>query len=86
MPHFLEILGDPYLGGNGPGNEACLAAIRAQNSGLPDWWWVGRNLPMVFQESWANRWELTVPDFRTLISDRNASFSGHLGDQAMGRE
>ena len=44
--------------------------------GRSDWWWIGRNFPRIFRKSWADRWELMVPVFRTLIADRDASFFG----------
>ena len=77
-----SFLGDFGLSGTGvkidPENEASLSAIRAQNEGRPEWRWNVHNSPMIFRESWANHWELTVPDFRTLIAAKSASFFGHF--------
>ena len=39
---------------------------------------------MIFRKSRADRWELTVPDFRTLITDKNASFSGYFERSGIG--
>ena len=69
-----------------PGNEASLAAIRGQNVGIPDWRLVGRNFPRIFRKSWTNHWELKVPDFRTLITAKNASFFGDFGRSGTGVE
>ena len=73
---FFGDLGDPvrYLGGNDSENEACLAAIRGQKGGLPDWWWVGRDFPRVSRKSRTNHWALTVPDYLGLIAAKNAAF------------
>ena len=57
-----------------------------QNVGLPYWRSVGRNFPGIFRKSWTNRWELKVPDFLTLISDKNASFPGHFGRTGIATE
>ena len=73
-----------YRGENGSGNEASLAEIMAPKYGRPDCWWVGRDFPRIARRSWANHWELTVPDFWTLIADRNASFLAILGDPVSG--
>ena len=67
-----------------PKNEASLAAIMAQKEGRPDGWWIGRDFPTIFRKLWANHWELTVPDFRTLIAARNASVSGHFERSGIG--
>ena len=42
--------------------------------------------PVISQESWTNRWGLTVPDFWTIIEAKNASFYVHLGDLVLGWE
>ena len=69
-----------------PKNEASLAAIRGQNVGIPDWRLVGRNFPRIFRKSWTNRWGLKVPDFRTLITDKNAPFFGDFRRPGTGVE
>ena len=72
---FFGDFGRPCtVGATDPENEAYLAAIRAQNAGLPNWRWVGRNSPRVSLQSWADRWELASPDVRALIEAKNASF------------
>ena len=83
MPHFMAIWIDQAWGGSE--NEAFSAAIRGRKEGLPDWWWVGRDFPMISRKSWTNHWELTVPDYRPLIEAENASFSGHFGRSGIGR-
>ena len=73
MPRFSAILGD-HVSGWGSGNEAALAAIRGQEEGRTDWRRAGRDFSRIFRKSWANRWELTVPDYWALIAAKNASF------------
>ena len=58
----------------------------AQKEGLPEWWWVGRDFPRIFRELRTNRWELTAPDFWTIIAATNSSFLAILGDPVSGRK
>ena len=86
MPHFWRFYVTRYRGGNGSGNEESLAAIWTQKEGRPDCWWVGRDFLMIFRISWANPWELTVPDYWDLIAAKNASFSGHFERPVIGAD
>ena len=54
---------------------ASLAAIRAPREGLPVWWRVGRDPPMINRESRTTRWELTDPSFWAIIEATDSLFS-----------
>ena len=85
MPHFFGYFARSGTGVEmDPKNDASLAAIRGQNVGRPEWWWVGRNFPRISLTSRADHWGLTVPDSRALIADKNASFPGHFRRSGIG--
>ena len=75
-----------YRGGNGPENEAPLAAIRGKKEGPADLRWVGRDFPRISRKSRTNRWELTLPDYWALIVAKNASFFGDFRRSCVGAE
>ena len=50
-----------------------------------DWWWIGRDIPIVVKKSRANHRKLTGPSFRILIVARDSLLSdtfpvGYRGD------
>ena len=76
MPHVWRFYAIRYRGGNDSGNEASLAEIGDQKEGRPDGRGIGRDFPTIVRKSWTNQWELPVPDARSLIAAKNASFFG----------
>ena len=81
VPHFSGHFRRSDIGiGNGSVNVAFLAANRGQKGAPPDWRRVGRDFPTTFRKSKADHCELTMPDFRTLIAAKDASFLAILGD------
>ena len=96
MPDFRTLIaarnasffGDFGRSGTGakmdPQNEAYTAAIRAQNEGLPDWSWGGRDFPRISRKSRTDHWELMAPDYLALITAGNASFFGDSGSAGNG--
>ena len=54
--------------------EASQAAIRAQIDGLPDCWWVGRDIPTIGRKSRISHWELMGPSSFTIIPAKDIIF------------
>ena len=83
FPTLIAAKNSPFFGdfrragievGNGSGNEASIAAFMAHKEGRPDWWRAGRDFPWISRILRTDRWGLTMPYFRALISAKNASF------------